>query len=93
MWIDDPLIHSKWLLTSFYGESDTSKRSRTWSLLNKLKPKDQTPWLVIGDFNEVLFHHEKVGGKQRSEFLMSNFGSSLDYTELHDLGYKGDKFT
>lgn len=49
--------------------------------------------MVIRDFDDVLYLQEKVGGKQRSQFLMSNFRMSLDNTDLYDLGYKRDKFT
>lgn len=38
VWVDDPLIQTKWLLTGFYGEPDTSKRKRTWNLITELQP-------------------------------------------------------
>lgn len=44
--------------------------------------------MVIENFNEISFPHEKMGGKQMSEALMNNFREAL-----HDLGHKGDFYT
>ena len=36
------------------------------------------PWLCAGDFNEVLFSHEKEGGTPRSQRCMDNFRETLE---------------
>lgn len=69
------------------------KRKSTWALLQELKPREGTPWLVMGDFNEVLLHHEKVGGRSRREKQMHNFREALVTCNPFDLGHKGDLFT
>lgn len=61
IWVKDITVNANWLLTEFYGEPKTSKRQKTRSLLKELKPINQSPWMVIGDFNEILFPYEKVG--------------------------------
>lgn len=38
-----------------------NRRQKTWDLLKELRSLNQSPWMVIGDFNEVLYHHEKWG--------------------------------
>lgn len=81
------------MLIGFYGEHDTTKRMKTRTLFTNLKQRDQSPWMVIGDFNEIFFSHEKMGGKQKSEELMTNFRLSMDNSDLHDLWHKGDIFT
>lgn len=58
-WINDEATEETWLFTSFYGKSKTSKCHKTWSLLRNLKPLQRTPWLLMGDFNEILFNNEK----------------------------------
>lgn len=60
----------------------------SWDLLKALKPVDNAPWLVIGDFSEILFHHEKSGGNLRSEKLMHNFRTALEHYGLKDLGHE-----
>ncbi|KAG0529775.1 hypothetical protein BDA96_05G126000 [Sorghum bicolor] len=46
-----------------------------------------------GDFNEVLFAHEKEGGLRKSEAAMEKFRRAMEDCDLHDLGYVGDVFT
>ena len=51
------------------------------------------PWLCCGDFNEILFNHEKEGGPPRAERCMEKFRQALEDCELQDLGFVGDAFT
>ena len=51
------------------------------------------PWLVIGDFNEILEQLEKDGGAQRREVQMDLFRNTLKNCQLSDLGFIGPKFT
>lgn len=51
------------------------------------------PWLAIGDFNEILFHHEKEGGQVRSQTQLQAFQDNLLDCDLADIGYSGDVFT
>lgn len=51
------------------------------------------PWLVLGDFNEILFNSEKEGGRPRTQRQMQLFHDALADCELADIGYVGDLFT
>jgi hypothetical protein len=51
------------------------------------------PWLVLGDFTEILFNYEKEGGRPRSQQAMQAFHVALTDCELEDMGYIGDIFT
>lgn len=42
-----------------------------------LKPVNNKPWLCIGDFNEILYQHEKFGGASRAYAQMKSFGQAL----------------
>lgn len=55
----DLLIGRDWLITSFYGYPDASKRSSTWSLLKILNPNKWLPWFYFGDFNKITYQDEK----------------------------------
>lgn len=61
-WVNGNMGENIWLFTDFYREPETSRRMRTWNLLKNLRPNISLPWMVIGDFNEILYHCEKVGG-------------------------------
>ena len=51
------------------------------------------PWLVAGDFNEILHADEKDGGAARTQLCMQVFNVTLSDCGLDDLGYTGDKFS
>lgn len=54
-----------WHLTGFYGNPETSKRYESWQSLSKIIEYVKAPWCVVGDFNEIIFQDEKVGGRLR----------------------------
>ena len=54
-----------WHLTDFYGNPETSRRSKSWNLLKYLRGLFEFPWLVISDFNEIIGLFEKEGGAAR----------------------------
>lgn len=43
------------------------ERKESWDLLSCLKRGNNRPWLIAGDFNEILFTYEKKGGRIREE--------------------------
>ncbi|KAH1047687.1 hypothetical protein J1N35_038471 [Gossypium stocksii] len=82
-----------WRFTGFYGEPIEHERRKSWDLLRLLKQEDSKPWLVPGDFNEILFSFEKKGGRICEERQMAEFRKALDYCELYDLGFNGLWYT
>jgi hypothetical protein len=49
-----------WKLTSFYGHLEASKRHEAWSLLRFLASLTPSPWVCVGDFNELLDLSKKI---------------------------------
>jgi hypothetical protein len=82
-----------WRFTRVYGESESDQKHKTWEDLRDLKTTPSKPWLCVGDFNEILFSHEKEGGRSKSRACMDRFREALEFCELHDLGFDGDMFT
>ena len=54
-----------WQATRFYGHLDSSMRPISWNLLKSLKRQCHMPWIVFGDFNEILNSDEKLGWLDR----------------------------
>jgi hypothetical protein len=82
----------RWRFTGVYGESKEERKYITWGRLrqlNNLEPQS-VPWLCAGDFNEILFRHEK-GGNERPQRCMDKFREALEECDLHDLGFSGDR--
>ncbi|KAL6205410.1 hypothetical protein ACLB2K_022670 [Fragaria x ananassa] len=65
----------------------------TWELLKKLGGQDNGPWLLGGDFNEILSSIEKERGQIRAERQMDGFREVLNVCNLKDLYYTGPSFT
>jgi endonuclease/exonuclease/phosphatase (EEP) superfamily protein YafD len=36
-----------------------------WDLLKRIKPVSKAPWLLIGDFNEVMWSFEHFSARRR----------------------------
>lgn len=82
-----------WRLTGIYGAPRWDSKHLTWDALRTLHSNLSLPWLALGDFNEILFHHEKEGGRARSQAQLQAFQDSLMDCELADIGFSGDAFT
>ncbi|KAL0364052.1 UNVERIFIED_CONTAM: putative mitochondrial protein [Sesamum angustifolium] len=58
-----------------------------------LHTRSVRPWLVAGDFNEILDQSEKWGGPPRPLWQIRNFRRALTDCGLSDLGFSGEPFT
>lgn len=47
----------------------------------------------MGDFDEIIFSHEKQGGRLREERNVNTFPEALDDYDFIDLGNEGQWFT
>ena len=83
----------EWRFTGFYSEPDTNSHFISWATLRRLKSKFSLTWSCAGDFNEIIRAHEKLGGRQRPNRQMEEFGDVLDECGFQDLAYCGNKFT
>lgn len=57
----------KWRFTGFYGISKRSKRQESRNLLKRLSSHKPLPWVVKGDFNDILNPEEKHIGNSPTE--------------------------
>ncbi|XP_073291073.1 uncharacterized protein [Primulina huaijiensis] len=86
----------EWRFTGFYGNPKIFDRNLSWKLLWRLHSIPELkllPWLVGGDFNEILSESEKVGGCSRPLQQMRDFRNTLSDCKLCDLKVIGDPFT
>lgn len=58
-----------------------------------MKRWEDQPWLIFGDFNEILAQSEKWGGRNMLEQQLTEFRRVLFDCELRDLGFTGPRFT
>ncbi|KAA3485417.1 reverse transcriptase [Gossypium australe] len=86
-------IQKEWRFTGFYGSPYSKERNSVWSLLKRLSQGNSYPWLVAGDFNEILYSFEKSGGVSQEQKRMEAFRDTLEECKLSDIGYSGMRYT
>ncbi|XP_062005718.1 uncharacterized protein LOC133722875 [Rosa rugosa] len=91
--VDEGVGFVRWRFTGFYGNPNAADLQESWDLLKALSDEDSLPWVVLGDFNEILLALEKLDGRPRSENQMRGFRDALGYAELADLGFYGCPYT
>ncbi|XP_028113864.1 uncharacterized protein LOC114311894 [Camellia sinensis] len=80
---------TSWQFTGFYGNPNTSLRGDSWELLRRLQDQMNLPWVCAGDFNEILYAHEKSRMAARSQRQMDGFRQVLSDCDLADLDFDG----
>lgn len=77
-----PDDNGKWRFTGFYEFPETSRRGFSWDLLRRLHRNLSIHWLSAGNFNELLYAKEKIGGVPKPSSQMDAFDIFL-----HDCGH------
>ncbi|XP_019158838.1 PREDICTED: uncharacterized protein LOC109155671 [Ipomoea nil] len=83
----------RWRMTCYYGYSQHHRRAEAWELIKSFAPRSTLPWVMIGDFNDLLFQHEKRGGNPHPNNLLRGFGETIDQCGLTQLPIEGYRFT
>lgn len=63
----------EWMITNFYGHSETSKRGSSWELLKLVSSETNLPWIYFRDFNEITCLSEKSVGCSKPYKQMEAF--------------------
>ncbi|EOY08834.1 Uncharacterized protein TCM_024073 [Theobroma cacao] len=83
----------QWLLTEIYGSPLVKERKHLWDSL-KLASNDQDiPWMVIGDFNQIISPDEKHGRNSVNLTQCNQLLNCMSYCNLYDFEASGFKFT
>ncbi|XP_062174673.1 uncharacterized protein LOC133879886 [Alnus glutinosa] len=82
-----------WKLRCFYGHPEVGKREEGWNILRCVSQMALSPWMCVGDFNEILTNSEKSSNIVRPRSQMKAFQSALEDCSIADLGFHGPKFT
>ena len=89
-------VHSSnltWLISAIYASPRLVERRILWNNLKTVAQLHNLPWLMLGDFNEVLCGEDKFGGNQVNLNRTLEFKECLDECNMLDLGFAGPKYT
>lgn len=77
--------------TFVYGAPEIVKHQEVWQLLTDIsETRNDKPWFLTGDFNEIVNNSEKTGGKIRPESPFTHFHSFLSTCDLFDVRHTGN---
>jgi hypothetical protein len=82
-----------WYLTPIYASPIETIRSVLWEELKNIAQHMIDPWLLAGDFNDIMCAEEKRGGVAASTRKCNIFKDRIDVCKLMDIGAMGPKFT
>lgn len=91
--VEDSDDEKSWHFIEFYGSLFAHSKEDSWDLLRILGQNHDLPWLVSGDFNEIMYAYEKMWGLPRDEKQMKAFREVLRECQLMDLRYSSVWFT
>ncbi|XP_058776789.1 uncharacterized protein LOC131651141 [Vicia villosa] len=83
----------EWRLTCYYGYLERHRRREAWDMLREVRDMSTTPWCVIGDFNDLLSHQDKVGIHPHPNWLCAGFREAVSDCNLLDIPMEGHPFT
>lgn len=82
-----------WFLSAIYASPKLNFRNDLWHYLECIGTGLSFPWLLIGDFNQVLGSHDKRGGARVCQARVRPFQTMINSCELVDLGFVGPRYT
>lgn len=78
-------------LTTVYAGPIPSRRKLLWDYLDELASIINGPWMVVGDFKEIVSSMEKKGCSKR--FVSLGFVYWIERNALLNLGLMGQEYT
>ncbi|XP_057419187.1 uncharacterized protein LOC130713437 [Lotus japonicus] len=92
--VTHPLSQDPMQVLGIYGFPDEQNKHRTWEMIDRFKPHNPaTPWVCLGDFNDILSPDDKRGGGQVDILRLQNNNQTLSACGLVDAGFNGFRFT
>ena len=83
----------KWRYTGFYGCPERTRRQESWDIIRSLASRSSLPWCMLGDYNDMMYGFEKIGGRPQPRALLEGFNKVVMECGLEDLGFSGSEFT
>ncbi|XP_074298355.1 uncharacterized protein LOC141629215 [Silene latifolia] len=75
-----------------YGFNRLAERATLWQSIKSMKNVVRGPWVVMGDFNNVLAMNERIGSEV-TDAEVRDFHECVDYCGLCDIPAQGAFFT
>ncbi|XP_039165581.1 uncharacterized protein LOC120291875 [Eucalyptus grandis] len=80
-------------VTCLHAPSSYQHRQLLWDQLRTISTLNNLPWICAGDFNEILYAWEKVGGRSPNRYRIQSFRDVINDCAFMEIESKGCKFT
>ena len=90
--VKDLYANSSWLLSAIYASPRYVERQLLWDNLSMVTGLHSFPWVIVGDFNEMLSGDDKFGGNPVSISRAFKFQECLNNCGMIGLGFSRPKF-
>ena len=81
---------SFFFMSCVYGDPVVARRQLVWDRLDSVGLRRDEPWVLVGDFNELLSNDDKCGGVTRDESSFWNFRNLIQNCKLKELRHSGN---
>ena len=81
------------LMTTIYASPQITVHRNLWSYLHQIVKTINSPWIVGGDFNVLLYPHEKSRGSPRRVGSCNQFWKFIEDCQMRDIVFIVPKFT
>ncbi|KAL4610263.1 hypothetical protein ACB092_08G038700 [Castanea dentata] len=82
-----------WLLSAICASPRFAERQLLWDNLAKVAGLHSLPWVIAGDFNEILTNGDKFGGNPVSVSRALRFQECLNSCRMIDISFNGPRYT
>ena len=76
-----------------YASPKYENRCLLWANLKKVSKHHDLPWILMGDFNEMVDENEKLRGNPISIQRVREYRECMDCCNMLDLSFSSPKFT
>ncbi|XP_060212045.1 uncharacterized protein LOC132639621 [Lycium barbarum] len=84
---------AEWLLTIVYAYNTIEQRKELWETLKEISQTCNKPWLVCGDFNNVLYTQDRIYGNPVTDAEIRDFTDCIQDVGITELPWKGNYYT
>ncbi|KAI9126477.1 hypothetical protein K1719_002073 [Acacia pycnantha] len=81
------------LVSAVYAIPSARNKLLLWQELSSISQSNANPWVVVGDFNDIMASDERIGGDDINYPKIQCFQNRIQSCMLSDLGFRGPKFT
>lgn len=86
-------FNNSWLLSAVYASPRYAEQRLLWENLEPVANLHSLPWMIAGDFNEVLIGEDKFIGRPVNVSRALHFQECLDACRMINIGFSGTRFT